>query len=105
MFRQSARPAQRRENLSTLVHDALNEQVVVAENGRRRKVSKRQAVIKQLINRSAQGDLKAMQMLLAIMQDIEHRNEAGAAEPTFDAADEMILEQLRARFGNGSGLQ
>ena len=32
--------------------------------------------IKQLINRSAQGDLKAMQMLLAIMQDIEHRSEA-----------------------------
>lgn len=90
------------KNLSTLVHEALNEQVVVAENGRRRKVSKRQAIIKQLINRSAQGDLKAMQMLLTIMQDIEHPNEAGAAEPSFDGADEKVLEQLRARFGDGS---
>jgi hypothetical protein len=35
------------KNLSTLVHEALNEQVVVAENGRRRKVSKPQAIIKQ----------------------------------------------------------
>src|SRR5271166_2271372 len=43
------------KNLSTLIHEALNEPVVVNENGRRRKLSKRQAVIKQLINRSAQG--------------------------------------------------
>ena len=47
------------KNLSTLVHEALNEPVVVAENGRRRKVSKRQAIITQLVNRSAQADLKA----------------------------------------------
>jgi Family of unknown function (DUF5681) len=83
------------KNLSTLVHEALNEQVVVAENGRRRKVSKRQAIIKQLINRSAQGDLKAMQMLLAIMQDIEHRSEAEPTETTFGAADEKVIEQLK----------
>src|SRR5271168_5244673 len=38
------------KNLSTLVHDALNEQVVVTENGRRRKVSKRQAIITQLVS-------------------------------------------------------
>lgn len=93
------------KNLSTLVHDALNEQVVVAENGRRRKVSKRRAIIKQLINRSAQGDLRAIQMLLAIMQDIERRDEAGAVETTFDAADEKVLEQLKPRLGSGSSLQ
>lgn len=86
------------KNLSTLVHDALNEPVIVTENGRRRKVSKRQAIIKQLVNRSAQGDLKAMQMLLSTMQDIERRSEAEPTEPTFDAADEKVLEQLKARL-------
>jgi Family of unknown function (DUF5681) len=34
------------KNLATLLHEALNEQVVVADNGRRRKITKRQAVIK-----------------------------------------------------------
>jgi hypothetical protein len=91
------------KNLSTLVHEALDEQVVVAENGRRRKVSKRQAVIKQLVNRSAQGDLKAMQMLLGTMQDIERRGEAEPAEATFDAADEKVIEQLRARLHRDKG--
>jgi hypothetical protein len=91
------------KNLSTLVHEALNEPVVVTENGRRRKVSKRQAIIKQLINRSAQGDLKAMQMLLSTMQEIERRNEAESAVTTFAAADEKVLEQLTARLSSSKG--
>jgi Family of unknown function (DUF5681) len=86
------------KNLSTLVHEALNERVVVAENGRRRKVSKRQAIITQLVNRSAQADLKATQILLGIMQDIERRSEAEPAEATFDAADKKVIEQLKVRL-------
>ena len=91
------------KNLSTLLHEALNEQVVVADNGRRRKITKRQAVIKQLVNRSAQGDLKAMQMLLGTMQNIEHRDEAEPAEATFDAADEKVIEQLKVRLQDDKG--
>lgn len=92
------------KNLSTLVHEALNERVVVAENGRRRKISKRRAMITQLANRSAQGDLKAIQILLGIIQDIERRSEAEPAETTsFSAADEKVIEQLRARFSKGKG--
>jgi flagellar hook-basal body complex protein FliE len=95
----SGRP-KRAKNLTTLVHEALNEPVIVAENGRRRKLSKRQAIIKQLINRSAQGDLKATQMLLGVMQEIERRQEAtDPAATTFDAGDEKVLEQLITRLG------
>jgi Family of unknown function (DUF5681) len=86
------------KNLSTLVHEALNEPVVVAENGRRRKVSKRRAIITQLVNRSAQADLKATQILLGIIQEIERRSEMGPVVTTFDAADEKVIEQLRARL-------
>jgi transcriptional regulator NrdR family protein len=94
------------KNLTTLVHEALNELVIVAENGRRRKVSKRQAIIKQLINRSAQGDLRATQMLLGVMQEIERRQEATEpAEITFDAADTKVLDQLIARLGKTQGLR
>jgi Family of unknown function (DUF5681) len=86
------------KNLSTLLYEALNEQVVVVENGRRRKVSERQAIIKQLVNRSAQGDLKAMQMLLGTMQDIEHRSEADPTDIIFDASNEKVIEQLKVRL-------
>jgi hypothetical protein len=40
-------------NFATLLNEALNERVLVTENGGRRKVSKRQAIVTQLVNRSA----------------------------------------------------
>ena len=91
----------RSKNLATLLSEALREPAIVTENGRRRKVSKRQAVIKQLVNRSARGDLKAMQMLLGTMQEIEHRGEAEPAETTFDGVDQTVIEQLKARLRDG----
>ena len=86
------------KNLSTLLSEALNEPVIVTENGRRRKISKRQAIIKQLVNQSAKGDWRAAKFLLDIVQDIERRTEPETAEDGFGWADEQVLEQLRARF-------
>jgi len=45
------------KNLAALVSDALNKRVVVTENGRRRKIAKRDLVIAQLVNKSATADL------------------------------------------------
>src|SRR5215472_11913978 len=86
------------KNLSTLLSETLNEPVIVTENGRRRKISKRQAIIKQLVNQSANGDWRAAKFLLDIVQDIERRTEPETAEDGFGWADEQVLEQLRARF-------
>ena len=86
------------KNLSTLVIEALNELVVVAENGGRRKITKRQAIITQLVNQSAKADWRATKLLLDILQAIEARPEPIATENSFDAADEKVVEQIRARF-------
>ena len=66
------------KNLKTLLNKALNELVIVTENGGQRKISKREAIVTQLVNRSAQADLKAIQILLAMLRDIEGHAEAGA---------------------------
>jgi hypothetical protein len=59
----------------------------------------RQAIVKQLVKRSATADLRAMKLLLDIMRDIEGQNEAASPEPpAFSEADEEVLEQLRTRF-------
>jgi len=87
------------KNLSTVVHEALNEPVVVTENGRRRKVSKRQAIITQLVNRSAQADLKATQILLGLLRDIEARGGPGTADqPAITEADQEIIQRIKARL-------
>ena len=85
-------------NLSTLVSEALNEPVIITEDGGRRKISKGRAIITQLVNRSAKGDLRAAKILLDILQEIERRTEPASAETSFGPADEKTIAQLKARF-------
>ena len=90
------------KNLKTLLSEALNEMVIVTENGGRRKVTKRQAIITQLVNRSATADFRAIKILLDIVRDIERQTEPTAPETSdFSEADEMVLEQIKARFSIG----
>ena len=87
------------KNLTTLLSEALNEPVIVAENGGRRKITKREAIITQLVNRSATADLRAIKILLDMLRDIEAPDRAGSAETSaFTEADEKIIEQLKARL-------
>ena len=87
------------KNLKTLLSEALNEPVIVTENGGQRKISKREAIVTQLVNRSAQADLKAIQILLAMLRDIEGHTEAGSADSdVFTEADEQIIQRIRARL-------
>jgi hypothetical protein len=82
-----------------LLREALNERVVVTENGRRRKITKRKAIVTQLVNRSANADLPAVKIVLDMVREIENRMESGAPETaSFSAEDEKVIEQLMARL-------
>ena len=87
------------KNFTTLLEEALDETVTVTENGGRRKVSKLQAIVTQLVNRSAKADYKAIQILLGMLRDIEGHAEPGAADhDTFTEADARIIQRIRARL-------
>jgi hypothetical protein len=87
------------KNLSTLLSEALKEPVIVLENGRRCKITKRQAIVTQLVNRSAKADLKAIQIVLTMLRDIEGHAEAGPADSdVFTEADDQIIQRIRARL-------
>ena len=86
------------KNLSTVLSEALNERVIIAENGGRRKISKRQAIIKQIVNQAAKGDWRAAKLLFDILQEIERRTEPEPSESAFGSADEKVIEQLKARM-------
>jgi len=56
---QSGNPrGQPAKNLAALLAAALNEKVTVTENGKRRQVIKREAVIAQLVHKSASAELQ-----------------------------------------------
>ena len=87
------------KNLKTLLSEALNEPVIVTEEGGRRKITKREAIITQLVNRSASADFRAIKILLDMVRDIESQTEPASAETSpFNEADEKVIEQLKARF-------
>src|SRR5215831_1580131 len=79
------------KNMKTLLTKALNELVVVTENGGRRKVSKREAIVTQLVNRAAKADYKAIPILLGMLRDIEGDIDPHPSEPTFTEADQQII--------------
>ena len=98
---QSGNPAGRArgtQNLTTLLIDTLNEPVVVTENGGRRTISKRQAIVKQLVNQSAKGDWRAVKLLVDMLHETEGGGEPEAAESSFGEADQKVIEQLKARL-------
>jgi hypothetical protein len=90
------------KNFTTLLEEALDEPVTVTENGGRRKVSKRRAIVTQLVNRSATADFRAIKLLFDIVRDIERQTEPASPETAeFSEADAKVLEQLRSRFSKG----
>jgi hypothetical protein len=86
------------KNLASLLNEALNELVVISENGGRKRISKCKAAFKQLVNEAAKGNWRALKLLVGIMQDIERRTEPQTEESSFSLADEKVIEQLKTRF-------
>jgi hypothetical protein len=89
-----------------LFAEALDETVVVKEDGRRRAITKREAIVKQLVNRSTGADLAATRMLLGIWQALEGRADAEAdgAQPGDRSTAEhdlQVVRELRRRLRSG----
>jgi hypothetical protein len=89
--------------MSTLLSDALNGSVIVVENGRRKKITKREAIVTQLVNKSASADLKATQIVLAMLRDVESQADGSADPAAFTEADQQIIRRIQARLRNENG--
>ena len=89
------RPA---KNLPALLAAALNEKVTVTENGKRRQITKREAVIAQLVNKSAAAELRATKMLIDMLRDVEKKAEPAPEKNPFAPTDKEVVQQLIARL-------
>jgi uncharacterized protein DUF5681 len=84
------------KNLAKLLEQALDTSVVIVEDGTRRRRTKRDVVIEQLVDRSASADLRATKLLL----DMLHKLERGGAQAETTSADPdaNVYGQLRAKL-------
>ena len=71
--------------------------MVVTENGRRKRITKLEAAVKQLVNRAAAGEARSMSLLLALVQASEAN--ALQAETGACSADEaLVLREIMRRI-------
>jgi len=90
------------KNVATILRQVLRKKITVTENGRRRQITKLEAALTQLVNRSAQGELKATQMVIGITQEIERRPGASTEPASSGEGDEQVLQFIRDHLIGGS---
>jgi hypothetical protein len=84
-------------NLATDLTAELGENITVREDGRSRKVSKQRALIKSLMAKALQGDVRAMTSLLALYARViaEAPNDDNQA---VDADELQVLKRFAPRL-------
>jgi hypothetical protein len=93
-------------SMATVLERTLREQVVINENGKRKTITKLEAAIKQLTDKAASGELKALQLLAALVRSAEERGiQAAVPSAALDEVDEKvvlgILKRLEATSKGG----
>ena len=79
----------------TILRKALEEKVVVQENGRRRTRSKAEVMFTQLANKAAGGDLSALRLVLGVAGQLDTTVEAVNPDKL---ADQEMIQQLVKRL-------
>jgi hypothetical protein len=86
-------------NVATLLERTLREKVIITGNGRRKTVSKLQAAITQLTNKATSGDLKAFQLLTALLRSAKERGSQSAdANSISDEMDKRVAFGILTRI-------
>lgn len=90
-------------NLATVIERTLRERVVINENGRRKEITKLEAAIKQLVNKSASGDPTALRQLLALVISAEERSsQTPPSTAELSEVDQIVVQSVLKRFENTS---
>jgi hypothetical protein len=97
-------------NVATVFTKTLLEKVVINENGQRKTVTKLEAALKQMVNKAASGDIRALRELLELARDAEARQNApGVQTPVIEELDQEvidgIMQRLRAVKEDGQEIQ
>ena len=87
----------RSQTLAAIVARAFGETVEVRENGRPRRMTKLEATVKQLVNKSASGDQRAAQFILPVLL-----SDHGGADPShperLSQGDALVVADLVRRL-------
>jgi hypothetical protein len=85
-------------NLTTLIEDELKQRLLINENGRQRKITKREAAAKQLVNKAVAGDRHFLELLLGVNRVLEGRAESSPGTGVLEEADRELMRRIQERM-------
>jgi ribosomal protein S20 len=86
-------------NIRTLLASTLRERVVINENGQRKAVTKLEAALKQLTNKAASGDLRAILQLVGLATEAEEKENMATPQKTVTGEiDQKVMQGILDRF-------
>ncbi len=71
-----------RRNLATMINEELTQTVAIVENGKRTKIPKIRAAIRQALNRAMAGDFKALQQIVIMLRSHDALKRVAITKPT-----------------------
>lgn len=84
------------KNLAQLIEQEMEIKITITENGQRRRITKREAIAKQLVNKAVGGDPKAIPFLVQQRhRDLEIDAEAKAVDWTSEEDQQTMLDLLQ----------
>jgi hypothetical protein len=86
------------KNLRTLIKQAADAKIVVQEGGRRKKVSKMDLAVTQMMNKAAQGEPRFVHMALDQVRSAETELPGDNRTDDFAEADRRIIAQVLERM-------
>jgi hypothetical protein len=88
-------------NVATAFLKALRGKVVINEHGQRKTVTKLEAALKQLVNKAASGELRALRQLVELARDAEMKQNLPAGQnPTLSEVDQEVISGILKRFSD-----
>ena len=84
----------RAERFARLARRTLNERIAIKENGERRVISKLEAVLKQLINKAATGDARAIREIIKLQPLIALEDKSEDEKPVVNVFRWATPEEL-----------
>jgi hypothetical protein len=86
-------------NLATAHARTLKEPVVITEQGRKKTITKFEAAVKQLVNKAASGEGRAIAQLLALVQVVESQVDSqDPAAPSLPESDKQVMTRILRRL-------
>ena len=89
-------------SMATVLERALSQTVVIVEGGQKKKVSKMEAAVQQLVDKAIAGDMHAFRVLSVLTQVLDD----SASRPTsaeLAEVDKKMLQSVVRRFERAGG--